>query len=896
MSTPAGDGHVGDATITVNANTTPALIALRQFSRSADGRLRDLRGRFVSESNLMNRSLTSAAGGGDRLGMSLRRISTLAGSLGAAGARIGVLAAQLGAAVPVAAGVAAALANIAPAAGVAATGALAVATAAAAVKIGMQGVSDAVAAAFNPADPEAYAQALAKLSPNAKAFVEQLHSMQPAFATLRTQVQDNLFANLDTTFKRMAAATLPQLSTAVRSSATTLNVMARGVLDAATNLGQSGALGTALTSANQGLRNLSGVPGIVVTGLGQIAAAAGPSFERLTAGAAQAATGIGDRLSKAFESGAMQRAIDNAIKLVGQLATVFGNVASIAGSVFNAAQVSGGGFIGTLVQISGALKTTFASPQVQSALQALFGTMSTLATTAAPLLGQALAGIAPILTTLGPPVQRLIGSLGTALAPVIANLSPVLTVVAGAVGKLLDAFTPILPVIGNLIASLLPPLIPAITAIGGAFQQAGPVIQTLAQTLATALAPILAQLPAIITPLAGVFSMLVRTLLPVLQRLIIALAPSLAQIGVAFGQVMTALGPLITALGQFIGGALTQMMPVINTVVGLVGRLAAVFTGELVATIQSIVIPAINVITNLLKGNFSGAWTAAKDVFSGVLDTLKRRFVDLPAQLFGALATLASKLKSRAVEAGSALAGTISDKVSSAVGWVKGLPGRAYSALSDLGSKLVGRATSAGESMVTTLREKFTAGVTVIKGLPGRAVSALGNLGGKLVSAGEALIGGFITGIKNKVGSAVSAVSGVLDKISGLFPHSPAKVGPFSGKGWTLFSGQAISESLAEGMAQRTALVRRAAAMVADAASDAVALPALAGPVVSGPSAGAALGVGAMRTSSGPTTTTVINNFYLENRGALGSQRDMQDWFVKTMDAVRLQGRLPGMS
>ena len=53
MTTPAGDGHIGDATITVNANTTPALLALRGFSRDAEGRLRDVRGRFVSESSLI---------------------------------------------------------------------------------------------------------------------------------------------------------------------------------------------------------------------------------------------------------------------------------------------------------------------------------------------------------------------------------------------------------------------------------------------------------------------------------------------------------------------------------------------------------------------------------------------------------------------------------------------------------------------------------------------------------------------------------------------------------------------------------------------------------------------------------------------------------------------------
>lgn len=53
MSTPV----IGDAEIEVDANTDPAERALREFSRDAQGRLRDVRGRFVSESRLINGAL-----------------------------------------------------------------------------------------------------------------------------------------------------------------------------------------------------------------------------------------------------------------------------------------------------------------------------------------------------------------------------------------------------------------------------------------------------------------------------------------------------------------------------------------------------------------------------------------------------------------------------------------------------------------------------------------------------------------------------------------------------------------------------------------------------------------------------------------------------------------------
>ena len=40
----------------------------------------------------------------------------------------------------------------------------------------------------------------------------------------------------------------------------------------------------------------------------------------------------------------------------------------------------------------------------------------------------------------------------------------------------------------------------------------------------------------------------------------------------------------------------------------------------------------------------------------------------------------------------------------------------------------------------------------------------------------------------------------VLEAVSDWFPHSPAKKGPFSGQGWTLYRGKAIMEGLAAGM------------------------------------------------------------------------------------------------
>jgi trimeric autotransporter adhesin len=102
MSTPAGGNLIGDASINVNANTDPAARALRDFSRTADGRLRDMRGRFVSESRLIGTAFNRAAGGGNAFNVSLsslkRTAITLAPALIPIAAQAAPIAAGVGAA------------------------------------------------------------------------------------------------------------------------------------------------------------------------------------------------------------------------------------------------------------------------------------------------------------------------------------------------------------------------------------------------------------------------------------------------------------------------------------------------------------------------------------------------------------------------------------------------------------------------------------------------------------------------------------------------------------------------------------------------------------------------------------------------------------------------------
>jgi phage-related minor tail protein len=109
--------------------------------------------------------------------------------------------------------------------------------------------------------------------------------------------------------------------------------------------------------------------------------------------------------------------------------------------------------------------------------------------------------------------------------------------------------------------------------------------------------------------------------------------------------------------------------------------------------------------------------------------------------------------------------------------------------------------------------------VTWVAGLPSRIVSALGNIGSLLYKSGQHLIDGFISGIKSKLGAVGSAAKGIVSSVSGWFPGSPAKVGPFSGHGWTPYRGKALVTGFAEGMTSQTSTVTDAAGSLMESTS-----------------------------------------------------------------------------
>lgn len=589
------------------------------------------------------------------------------GAMSAAGgvAQLGKAALSLGAAAQAGAGVLSVLQAIGPAAALAAPAIATVGLAMGTIKLATAGVGDAVKAAFDPSDPKKYAEALKGLSPEARSFVGALHEMQPALKDLQRQVQDKVFSGFDEEVQLLGKNFLPALKTGLLDSAGTFNLMGHSVADAANALGANGTLGKALSGANTGLKNLSGIPAELVTAFGQLAAAAGPAFGKVTSAVAKTVTQLQGELADSFQSGDLEKAINQAVVVLGQLGHVLHNVSSIVLQVFSAANASGGSFIQTLSKITDQLVVAFASPAVQSGLQALFSTLSTLSTTAAPLFGEAVKVIGSTLTALAPGVQVIIQALGTGLQPIIQALGPVLKAAAEAVSQLFMAFAPVLPIIGSLIAQIGPILTPILNALSIAFQQLAPFVSELALMLGQFLTPILQQVPTLIQPLLDAFIKMTQTLFPIAIELLKELQPSIMQLSSTFSDLAVQLAPVLAQLIELSLEALKPLMPLVPPIIKLIADLANIFADELATTVQTVVIPALKGLQQFMNGDLDGAFHTFEDVAVNVSKAIVREMILLPIKILEAFGGLGTKL----YEIGSDIIGSLLR------GIINGIPG-----------------------------------------------------------------------------------------------------------------------------------------------------------------------------------------------------------------------------
>lgn len=298
-----------------------------------------------------------------------------------------------------------------------------------------------------------------------------------------------------------------------------------------------------------------------------------------------------------------------------------------------------------------------------------------------------------------------------------------------------------------------------------------------------------------------------------------------AYIGAVANVVETVAGVLegiASAVGKLADGIdwLNQKFPILGQVIGFLldpmGSLAdmadnlfGLFSGDAGANavngFSSTFVEPVKAKLDEIGQWFQSLPQKAMDAGSQFLTNIGQWFQQLPSQIWTWLTQTIQNVQAWGSQM-MAQAGDAGSRFLTGLGqWLQSLPGRiwqwltgAISSVQAWGGQMGAGARNAGN--------QFLQGITgTLQSLPGRIQSLFSNAGSWLLSSGRSIMDGLAQGIRNGISAAVDAASNAMEAISKLFPHSPAKEGPFSGHGWTLYSGQSIIDGLAEGMLQRRA-------------------------------------------------------------------------------------------
>lgn len=419
---------------------------------------------------------------------------------------------------------------------------------------------------------------------------------------------------------------------------------------------------------------------------------------------------------------------------------------------------------------------------------------------------------------------------------------------AGALGALISVGT-------TLAETVLPILAEAFTAIAPVLETLAPFIEDFIALLGEQLMRIIPELAPVLVELARVFGEIliaVEPLIVAFTDILIAILPALVPLFQQLARLIQELAPLIEFFATgvtvllipaltFLIGGITQVVDWLATLIGWITE-AIEFWGKLAnETLTRDVIPALKAVALFLAGDFSGAWEASRGI-------IVRWGVSIVESVRSTMTNV--------------IAGIQSGVVSSAE-----------------------RMRSGFQAILNAVTTRLNEVVLRMNELPGRIRSALGNLGGLLYAAGRSLIQGLINGILSKLGEAVAAASKIVSSVRDYFPFSPARKGPFSGRGYTLYSGQKLMLDFARGIIGQGPAVSQA---VRRAMSE----PFLASPTLSATvSTDARAFAGLSGTSFSRTGASIGNvTVFLGNEQFTDSVQTLVDGTFQTFNRTASQG------
>lgn len=288
------------------------------------------------------------------------------------------------------------------------------------------------------------ADAMANISPNARAVVRAILEQKDAWQQLKFSVQDRLFADFADDVAPLANTFLPLLKEGLGGIADGFNDIIEDVVrflqtqEAIDNFRQ--------IFSNTGLAvgNLRTVVKDLLAAFLDIAAVGSDFLPGMATNASNAAAGFRSMISEARQTGQLRQWMQDGIDAVSQLWQLLKNVASIIGTVFEGLDQAGGGALNTLTKLTGQIDEFLKSAEGQEALQALGKVLAAIGGAYGKVFMSFLEVAADLLVALQPLIVAFADAAGTYLAGALQGLGAVLQPIADILGFLGPALGPVI--------------------------------------------------------------------------------------------------------------------------------------------------------------------------------------------------------------------------------------------------------------------------------------------------------------------------------------------------------------------------------------------------------------------------------------------------------------------
>lgn len=379
-------------------------------------------------------------------------------------------------------------------------------------------------------------------------------------------------------------------------------------------------------------------------------------------------------------------------------------------------------------------------------------------------------------TTMSTAVSIGFGAVMEVLSPIFEGITTIFTAFVDFIVTAWTAFWNLLVTIVSGIWSVL------VAVVQGAFAILVAIFQGVVATIVGVWTLLWNNLVAFMSPILATIMSIVTTVFGAIRDFI--------------SSVLTAIWTVVTTVWNAILTTVSAVLSAILAVVSSVWNSVSSTVSSVMSTIWSVISSIWNSILSTISSVLSAVWSVVSSVWNNILSTISSvvsTVRNAVSAAFNAVLSVVSSTLAAVWSTVSRIWNQVSSYISTVVSTVKQV-------VSDGFNQLKGIVSTA-----------FEAVLGIVRGIPSQIVGALGDLGGLLRDSGAALMRGFGEGITSMIGTIKDKAAGAVQAVRDFFPFSPAKTGPFSGRGYVTYSGKALMGDFAKSIQSQEGLLTASA-------------------------------------------------------------------------------------